>query len=426
MDTDCDCPKQNAQADIVSSQETQVAAAAQIEPVETESWPMRFAPEIELLLACSQPASDRRPGLGAILALPLEWESVLRFASDHRLLPALYSALRNRDDVPASIQSAISARFDNHQRRVLRFAAELSRILRQFEEHGIQVLAHKGAALGQLLYGDPAMRQFGDLDFLVQAPDVPRSRAALQELGYTSKLQLSPRQEREYLRSGYEYVFGLGRERNLVEVQWQIVPRFYSIHFDMDALFSRSVELDLDGMQLRTLGREDQMLVLCAHAAKHEWAQLGMLRDIAALARLDLDWNWIVTEARRLRIARILAVSLSLASNLFALDLSALPALQEEIHMATKIAAAIQSKTIGSVEAETGSLRYFRAMMHLRERWQDRMRLAWRLATTPSVGEWQAVRIPDSLFTLYPGVRAFRLLKRFCSRATISPASPSE
>ncbi len=425
MDTECDCPKQNVQTDIVSSQETQLAAAAQIEPLETSSWPLRFAPEIELLLACSQPTSGRNPSLGAILALPLDWECVLRSANYHRLLPALHSALRSRDDVPASIQSAIRARFETHQRRVLRFAAELSRVLRQFESHGIQVLAHKGAALGQLLYGDPAMRQFGDLDFLVGVSDVPRVRAALQELGYASKLHLSPRQERAYLRSGYEYVFGLGRERNLVEVQWQVVPRFYSIHFDMDALFSRSVELELDAVQLRPLGREDQMLVLCVHAAKHEWAQLGMLRDIATLARPDLDWNWIVAEARRLGIARILAVSLLLAGNLFALDLSVLPALQEEIRKATKIAVAFQSNTIAGVEAETESLRYFRAMMHLRERWQDRMRLAWRLTTTPSVGEWQAVRIPDSLFTLYPGVRAFRLLKRFCFPATTPPASPS-
>jgi hypothetical protein len=69
------------------------------------------------------------------------------------------------------------------------------------------------------------------------------------------------------------------------------VPRFYSIDFDMKALFSRSIECDLDGLRLRCVGGEDLMLVLCVHAAKHEWAQLGMLRDIAALALLDLDWG---------------------------------------------------------------------------------------------------------------------------------------
>ncbi len=255
---------------------------------------MRFAPELMLLLACSQPESDRESKLGMILALPLDWDRLLRLADYHRLLPPLSSALHGRNDIPASIHSAIVARFERHARRTLRFTAELARILRQFDRHGIRALAHKGGALGQLLYGDPAMRQFGDLDFLAQSADVPRARAALQEIGYAPKIQLSPRQEKAYLRSGYEYVLGLNAERNLVEVQWQIVPRFYSIDFEMKALFSRSIECDLDGLRLRTLGREDLMLVLCVHAAKHEWAQLGR-RDGAQNHRRHRSGDRIVT-----------------------------------------------------------------------------------------------------------------------------------
>jgi len=214
----------------------------------------------------------------------------------------------------------------------------------------------------------------------------------------------------------------------LVEVQCQIVPRFYSIDFDMKALFSRSIECDLDSLRLRTLGREDLMLVLCVHAAKHEWAQLGMIRDITALAILELDWRWIETEARRLGIMRILAVSLSLAGSLFSLELAVPTVLQQEIYKVTEIVAAMERGTIAGIEAETESLRYFRAMMRLRERWQDRARLGLRLAATPSVGEWQSVRIPDSLFRLYRGVRMLRLLKRFCSPAKphLVPSAPSE
>jgi Uncharacterised nucleotidyltransferase len=404
-----------------------VAAAAQIEPVRPGQARLRFPVEYELLLACARPALDHEPELSSILVRPLDWDRVLRLAERHRLLPALNSAVHGRNDVPASIRSAIVARFERHERKVLRFTAELVRILRQFDRHRINVLAHKGAALGQLLYGDPAMRQFGDLDFLVRAADLGRARSALTELGYAPKLQLSPRQEKEYLRSGYEHVFGLGTERNLVEVQWQIVPHFYAIDFDIEALFSRSVELDLNGLRMRALCDEDQMLVLCVHAAKHEWVQLGMLRDIATLALSDLDWEWIIAEARRLGIVRILAVSLQLASNLFALHVPALPRLQAEIGGSAEIAIAIQTTIISGAESDTESLRYFHAFMHLRERWQDCISMAWRLATTPSVGEWQSARLPDPLFTLYRGVRLLRLLRRFCfPKASVAHASPTE
>jgi hypothetical protein len=362
-----------------------------------------------VLLACSQPSSDRESGLGPILASALDWDGVLRLANQHRLLPVLHSALRGRDDVPVSIRSAIRALFEHQERRSLRLTAELARILREFDHHGFRVLAHKGAALGKLLYSDPAMRQFGDLDFLVRAADVPRARSALKELGYVPKLQLSPQQEKEYLRSGYEHVFGLGQERNLVELQWQILPRFYSINFDMDALFARSIELDLDGLRLQTLGREDLMLVLCVHAAKHEWAQLGMLRDIAALAALDLDWDWIESEARRLGILRILLISLRLARNLLGLNV---PKLLLQPHGVEESAATVQSRLVHCAHPETESAAYFRFMIQVRERWQDRARFFWRLATTPSVGEWQAIRLPDSFAPLYRGVRALRLLRR--------------
>lgn len=400
-----------------------MAAAAQIEPLRVEQASLRFAPELELLLACLQPAAERNASLIAVLALPLDWDQVLRLANKHRLLPALHSALKGREDVPGSIGSAIRARFENHQLRVLRFTAELSRIARQFERSNIRFLAHKGAALAQLLYGDPSMRQFGDLDLFVQAADVPRAQSALQELGYAPKIQLSPRQEKEYLHSGYERVFGLARERNLVEVQWQVVPRFYAIDFDTDALFARSVELEIDGLRLRALGNDDQLLVLCVHAAKHEWAQLGMVRDIAALAGLDLDWNWIDAEARRMGIERIVAVSLRLAEAFCALDLSALPLIPKVMSGTANDATVIAHRIAAGVEGNTESFHYFRAFIYLRERWQDRLRMAWRLGTTPSVGEWQTVRLPDSVFSLYRGVRMFRLMNRFCFPALRSAVS---
>src|SRR5206468_9261208 len=74
----------------------------------------------------------------------------------------------------------------------------------------------------------------------------------LMELGYDPGLRLSPRQEKSFLRSGYELSFGLNSDRNLVELQWQIVPLFCSINFDMDALFSRSMQIDLDRSEEHT------------------------------------------------------------------------------------------------------------------------------------------------------------------------------
>jgi hypothetical protein len=383
-----------------------LAAATQIE-VNLPAYQRRFTPEFELVLACCDHA--RQYDITSMLSPDLDWERVLESAEHHRLIPAMHGALSGKNGVPSTLR----ARAHKHAWRVLHFTAELQKIARCFEQRGIEFLAHKGPALAQLLYGDPAMRQFGDLDVIVKSRDFRRAKDVLIESGYDSNLRLSPRHEQALLRSGYECSFGLNSARNLVELQWQIVPRFYSINFDIDALFSRSMQVNLDDVALRTLGPEDLLMVLCVHAAKHEWVQLGMLRDIAALMNFDLDWNWIVAEARRLGIIKILQVSLLAANKLF--NVSCRKELPSANQGTAELASAVVSRLQHNYEPDTESIRYFRAQLQSRERWLDRARFVWRLATTPSVQEWESIQIPDRCFAAYRGVRIARLMKRFFS-----------
>ena len=381
-----------------------MAAASQIQGLSVSAKPRRFNAEFELILACCKRTNEA--DIMSLLSPGLDWERVLESAEHHRVVPVMHAVLAGKRAVP----SALRVRAHQHAWRALHFSAELRKISQCFERRGIEFMAHKGPALAQLLYGNHALRQFGDLDLLVRTRDVAPATDALIELGYAPHLRLSTRQEQSFLRSGYEFCFGLNSEPHLVELQWQIVPRFCSINFDMNALFSRSARIELDGTPLRTLGSADLLLVLCVHAAKHEWSQLGMLRDIATLAEFDLDWNWIVAEARRLGILKILQVSLQAACKLFTIALSAQlpPANQRESQLVSVVIRRLQQ----NCETNTESFRYFRDQLHTRERRRDRARFMWRLATTPGIEEWRAVRIPDRYFAMYRVVRIGRLVKR--------------
>jgi hypothetical protein len=217
------------------------------------------------------------------------------------------------------------------------------------------------------------------------------------------------------------------------------------------------------GQPIRTLRPEDLLLVLCVHAAKHVWVQLSWLCDIAQLAKSQqLDWNAIQDEARRLGIERIVSLNLFLAHKLLGSPLPptiqkrslkfakyfdtqpnchserseesavawncrnadslrqkrALGTMQfpiEEDPLTTVLADEILRVIESSTHYDTESIPYFRLMMRLRERWQDRARFLWRLAFTPSVGEWSAVRLPKHLHPLYRLVRLSRLAKRLAS-----------
>lgn len=314
---------------------------------------------------------------------------------------AFLEALRQQDKVNA------------HQ--TLWLTVELLHLHRHLAARGLEVLPYKGPLLAELLYGNVTLRQFSDLDFLVRAPDLPRIKAALADLGYEPGLRLTQAAERAYLKSGYEYTFDGARGRNLLEIKWRILPQFYAISFDVDDFFRRAVAATVQGQRLRTLCDQDLLLVLCVHAAKHGWKQLSWLCDIAQLARSrTIDWTALVAQAERLGVARIVAVSFLLAQKMLGATMPA-PLDLERDAKAEVLALRILQLIVAEEEFDPESLAYFRLMLELRERGRDRASFLWRLCVTPGVGEWSAIELPRPLFPLYRVVRVFRLARRLVS-----------
>jgi hypothetical protein len=222
--------------------------------------------------------------------------------------------------------------------------------------------------------------------------------------------------ERDYLKSGYEYTFDGARGRNLLEIKWQILPRFYAVGFDVDEFFQNASLVTIEGQRLRTLCDQDLMLVLCVHAAKHAWKQISWLCDIVQLARSrGLDWAALKVKAESLGIARILAITFLLSQKLLG------AAVPEELGIekdagAEALVQRIVSLVVADEEFNPESMAYFRLMTALRERRLDQFSFCWRLLFTPGAGEWAAVRLPGALFPLYRVVRIFRLTGRLMSR----------
>ncbi len=178
----------------------------------------------------------------------------------------------------------------------------------------------------------------------------------------------------------------------------------------MEVFFERAVTQSLVGVTIRALRAEDLLLVLCVHAAKHLWMQLSWLCDIAALARTaKVDWNWVWDQSDGLGIHRIVEVTFSLAHRLLGTPLP--PRMERDMSTGALVEDLIPL-IVRSTPFDPESLDYFRRFAKTRERPSDRRRFWWRLATTPSTGEWSAVHLPAPLFPLYRVVRAARLAKR--------------
>jgi hypothetical protein len=287
----------------------------------------------------------------------------------------------------------------------------LHRILDILRSRGIKALPYKGPVLAQLLYGDISSRQYADLDILIQAADFEPAKQALAELGLRPHLDLTPVEQDAYIASGYECPLDGYGVRNVVEVQWRILPRFYAVDFDIDTLFQRAIALDFCGKTVHSFSNEDLFLVLCVHAAKHLWGRLSWIYDIAQLSvSASIDWNLVREYGCNLGIERIIGISSDLAHTLFGFGPPMSAAVLGET--GRRSIWSVLGRLPAGEQPDTESRAYFREMLRTRERWSDRVQFLFRLATTPSVGEWRLLRLPRPLFPAYRAVRAFRLLGR--------------
>ena len=142
-------------------------------------------------------------------------------------------------------------RYEQNARRNLHLTGELFRILDCLDAHHIPAIPYKGPTLAEKVYGDLALRDFSDLDVLVRHFTFCVPSLRFGDLGYEPNIKLTQLQESAYLASGYEYTFDGPAGRNLLEIQWGIVPRFYAVDFSMEGLFERARLSELNGAACR-------------------------------------------------------------------------------------------------------------------------------------------------------------------------------
>jgi len=337
-------------------------------------------------------------------------------ADHHGTSSLLYQNLsRLGDIVPSTLLAGLRQDYERNVYKSLFLARELIRILDCLDAIGVEVVPYKGIVMAEVYYGDMALRRSGDMDLFVRGRDVGRIKHAVRDLGYRQRVPVPEDAEEEYIASGYECTFDSPAGKNLLELQWALQPRFYAVDFDMEGLFERAVKVSVAGRAVKTPSAEDLLLVLSVHAAKHVWGRLIWLCDIAQiLKRENLNWDWVQARARQFGIERILHVTLLLANRLV---MAPIPAPMEQSVVEDGAARAFADKITVNVARgisyDEDQVSYFRLMMQLRERKADRMRFLTRLTFTPGPGEWEAVRLPKSLFPLYRVVRLARLASRF-------------
>jgi hypothetical protein len=379
------------------------------------------ADEFHLLcaLAGAELAPKQIEGIANWNLSTLDWSEFLRLAERHGVLPlAARNLIEHARELPPEIERSLRSAYEANLRRSLWFTAELARIMQHFERRQLRVVPYKGPALAQSLYHDLGLRSFSDLDLLIFPADFERAKQALAEIRYHPAADIAPAVERLWLRKGNERAFDSSAGKNVVELQWALLPHFYAVDLGVEDLSARAGRTVVGGCEVPCLSPEDSLLVLCLHAAKHLWTRLIWLSDIAETLRSQsqaqaIDYSLAFSQAHALGVARILGISCWLAKNVLHAELP--QAVEEPIAGDPRVPVLgreFAERLARGADYDFESTEYFRLILKLRERRGDRWRYLWRLVWTPGVGDVAAVQLPESLFPLYRIVRIGRLMRK--------------
>ncbi len=353
--------------------------------------------EVELLLLCArtQLSPEEHACIGELLDREIDWPRLLRYATKHGLAVLLHRHLSNafRERVPLPILQPLQAHAVSTAAWNLFQTRELLCIVQLLETNNIEVIPFKGPTLAASVYGDVALRNFGDLDILVRRHCFPEVKAVLIEAGYEPYRKLNDREEAAFLKTQMGYEFIDSDSRVVIEVHWAFLNRIHAFHLDPELVWQRSQRQRLGGTLVRSFSPEDLLIYLCAHGAKSFWERTAWICDVAELVRkyAALDWRYILNQSRKLHGERMLFSGLYLAHDLLG---AALPEdVMEHMHedrgaarLAEKVKAHLFSMSNDPLITSE------KVWMHLamRERFIDRLPYYFHLAklAVPSKKIW--------------------------------------
>lgn len=367
-------------------------------------------PEFEFLalVARPQPSLERAR---ALLAAGFDFDELIRLAAQHAVRPQLLKALASLgwQDVPAAARQSLERFAHAHLMRSLSFAEELCRVSRALQQAGIPFAAFKGVVLASALYGDPAGREYLDIDIVVPADRVQAAEDTLTTLGYHGH-----QGDRAFRHAFLSYLrqFALVSEddRFTIDLHWGFSGAYVPFPLAPEDIWSDLASIEFGGRTVPVLSDADLALLLAGHGTKEQWRALGWIGDFALLIerRTALDWAEIHRRAEARGCAGSVTLGALLARDLLGIDLPAeLASLAVADKRSARKAAALMARLeLGLPEPE--SLPNF-SDLDLCDRQLDRVKAVLGLAFTPTAGDYSAMPLPPALWGIYRLTRPFRL-----------------
>jgi hypothetical protein len=349
-----------------------------------------------------------------------DWSTFPLFCKRHGLMP-LFSDQDMEllsQHMPTELYRRLSVARQNRLMLAMRNVGCLHKAHRCLTEAGLIPIAVKGPALAGASMGSPLRRDSVDLDILIAPDQVTQANAALIDAGFQALPDLRDLTDRQRATLFWRDNACAYRYQNVtVELHWRL---FSNPHL-MDVSFAEIVDsarsIDVMGQQITMLDGDVLFAYLVVHGARHHWANLKWLVDVAAMMQNDPGVaERVISSIEPRALAPLVFAALRLCGDIFGTA-------QPDQHLLSKAAWAKAEHHYATgawglqiaLGAQARNEKFQKARLALREiglspglRYQARQWARW--TTNPQ--DWQDVKLPDVAFPLYFPLRPILWLGR--------------
>ena len=170
-----------------------------------------------------------------------------------------------------------------HMLAGLQLIRATSLVSNALQQAGVEHLVMKGAALGALQQG-VSSRGAGDVDVLIEAADIARTAAVLEEIGYASMARV-PRFDdgRSWkVLSSLDRETGFSGPSGVVDLHWRVSPQ-HNLFDSPHVLMERGQLVMVGDGTVPTVSAGDALALACFHAYHDGFIPLRSLVDVHRL-----------------------------------------------------------------------------------------------------------------------------------------------
>ncbi|MFB6801739.1 nucleotidyltransferase family protein [Peribacillus butanolivorans] len=213
----------------------------------------------------------------------IDWDEFLRLARHHRVYPLIYSKIKNIDEalIPLEIIQTFYQEYKTNTYQMLQLSGEMGQVSKLFSENQIRLLFLKGPVIAADIYGDISLRNSKDLDILIPITDLKKAEEILLNNGYERE-GISAFDDWKWMKHHVSYFHPLKKVH--IEIHWRLHPP-PAKEPKFSELWKRKRVSTIASYPIYFLGKEDLVLYLMAHGARHGWFRLRWLVDIDQIIR---------------------------------------------------------------------------------------------------------------------------------------------